>query len=402
MLSDQENKRRDRRKQKMLWKRCPFVTASLLCFLFAEIFCFTSAMAAGRESASAYLVQNLTVPCWADLAALPVEVSALFGEASDPENAQPAAAETDGTSDAGKGKGNTVSGNPQTASGTQKTKADTVQAGTAQADTAQTGAAQAGTAQTGAAQAGTAQTEAAQSQPAQSDIVQPADVTAYTTYTPVVIHSKFYQDSGKIAQTTDYPYQTVGDAYFRDAVFIGDSRMLGIHDYSGWKDQADFFCDSGFSLYVWSKNGEVMDQRSGKKVNLETAMGNRHYGKIYLTVGMNDLGYGTTAQYGAELQQMLTMLRKAQPDAVIYLLANLHMAEAKNDPAGVYNNTNTNDKNTTMASYADGKHIFYLDENTIFTDEKGYLRQELTFDGFHLYAAGYQQWADFIRQHAVS
>jgi len=226
-------------------------------------------------------------------------------------------------------------------------------------------------------------------------------VTNFLTYTPVQVSSPYFQDRGKTAQTTDCNYQKADDSYFSDAAFIGDSRTLGLHDYSGWKNLADFYCDSGFSLYQWSRDDQIADQETGKKTDFLTAFSGKKYGKIYIMVGMNDLGYGNTQQFQGRLQKMISELEQLQPNAMIYLMANLHMAASKSNLSEAYNNVNLNDKNAAMAELADGIHTVYLDANPLFTDEQGNLKAELTFDGFHLYATGYVQWADFIKNHTV-
>ncbi len=66
-----------------------------------------------------------------------------------------------------------------------------------------------------------------------------------------------------------------------------------------------------------------------------------------------------------------------------------------------FNNININDKNVASARLANGKDVFYLDCNPLFTDEEGYLQAELTFDGVHLYAQHYDKWRDFLFEHGV-
>ena len=65
------------------------------------------------------------------------------------------------------------------------------------------------------------------------------------------------------------------------------------------------------------------------------------------------------------------------------------------------NNVNINDKNAAAASLADGTNIFYLDSNPMFTDEEGFLKADLTFDGVHLYANNYEAWKEFFMEHGV-
>lgn len=225
-------------------------------------------------------------------------------------------------------------------------------------------------------------------------------VTNFITYVPTQVDSKYYSDPGKIALTTDYDYSTVDDSYFDDAAFIGDSRTLGLNDYSGWTN-ADFFCENGFCTYLWKKGTEVTYQKTHRKMTLEDAVSLRKYGKIYLMIGMNDCGYGTTEDFRGRLQDMIAMIEDRQPDAVIYLMANLHISKAKSDGDAIFNNTDINDKNVVIGECADGVRTFYLDYNGLYTDDSGFLKQELTFDGVHLYAKYYQPWLDYIRSHAV-
>ncbi|MCI8557946.1 MAG: hypothetical protein HFI19_09315 [Lachnospiraceae bacterium] len=228
----------------------------------------------------------------------------------------------------------------------------------------------------------------------------PAGVTEFVTYDPKSVVSPYYTDPGKIALTTSYPYETADDAYFSDAAFIGDSRTLGLYDYSGLP-YTDFYCDNGFCTYRWSMGEKIMYQNAGREVLLDEAMEQKIYGKIYLMVGLNDCGYGNIENFKERYVQLLDMLHNKQPDAVIYLLANLHISKEKSDGDAVYNNDDINAHNVAIAELADGINYFYLDARELFLDEQGYLKTELTFDGVHLYADGYRQWMDYLRQHAV-
>lgn len=222
----------------------------------------------------------------------------------------------------------------------------------------------------------------------------------YIYYDPIAVNSKYYSDPGCIALTSDYDYVTVEDDYFNDACFIGDSRMMGIFDYANLR-QADFYCNNGYCTYLWSKGKEVNHQNTGKKVVLDDALSGKTYGKIYIMIGLNDCGYGNIDNFSERLSAMLDMIKEKQPDAIIFLMANLHMSQAKSDGDAVYNNVDLNAHNVAVAAFADGDKIFYLDFNPEFTDENGYLRSEETFDGVHLYADGYVRCAEFLKEHGV-
>lgn len=224
--------------------------------------------------------------------------------------------------------------------------------------------------------------------------------TEFVEYTPIETNSRYYSDAGKVALTTTYDYVLENDSYFNDAVFLGDSRTLGISDYAGLEG-ADFFCDNGMTIYKLLEDTGVTWQRTGEKVDLKEILQEKRYGKIYIMLGMNELGYGDTPMYLKQYLKVIRQLQEWQPDAIIYVMANLHVSREKNDMESEFNNININDKNVAVARLADGKSVFYLDCNPLFTDEEGYLQAELTFDGVHLYAQHYDKWRTFLMEHGV-
>lgn len=227
----------------------------------------------------------------------------------------------------------------------------------------------------------------------------PKGVTDFEFYEPVQIESRYYKDAGKVALTTVYPYTKENTSYFDDAAFLGDSRTLGISDYAGL-EHADFYCDSGMTIFRILED-EVTYQKTGSKVRMTEVLQTKQYGKIYIMLGMNELGYGDTEMYLDQYQQVLQQIQEWQPEAVIYIMANLHVSREKNNMETEFNNININDKNAASASLANGTDVFYLDVNPVFTDEEGYLKSELTFDGVHLYAKHYDAWREFLLEHAV-
>lgn len=223
--------------------------------------------------------------------------------------------------------------------------------------------------------------------------------TRFETYEPIETDSIYYSDAGKIAYTTDYEYSRVEDNYFEDAAFLGDSRTLGISDYAGLP--ADFYCESGMTVYKLLGDKGVVYQKSGQKVNLEKVLQQKFYGKIYIMLGMNELGYGNTEKYLEQYQSVVDKIRELQPEAVIFIMANLHVSAARNNMETEFNNVNINAKNAAVATLANGTDIFYLDSNYLFVDDKGFLKGDLTFDGVHLYANNYEVWKEFLKEHGV-
>ena len=224
-------------------------------------------------------------------------------------------------------------------------------------------------------------------------------ITKFEIYDPQEIDSIYYSDAGKVALTTEYPYTKENIGYFHDAAFLGDSRTLGISDYAGL-EEADFYCDSGMMIFKLLEE-KVTYQKTGEKVDLNQVLQEKQYGKIYIMLGMNELGYGNTETYLEQYRKVLNQIKEWQPHAIIYVMANLHVSREKNNMETEFNNININDKNAASAQLANGTDIFYLDVNPLFTDRDGFLNADLSFDGVHLYAQHYDVWREFLLEHAV-
>ena len=116
--------------------------------------------------------------------------------------------------------------------------------------------------------------------------------------------------------------QTVGKEYFDDALFIGDSRTVGISEY-GDLNNAIFFANTGMSVYnVFEKNVSVPQVG---KLKLEQLLTYKKFGKIYIMLGINELGYNqekTLKKY----KDLLKFIQEKQSNAIIYIEANLHVS----------------------------------------------------------------------------
>lgn len=222
----------------------------------------------------------------------------------------------------------------------------------------------------------------------------------YISYEKKKTDSPWYTDPGKIPLTTKYDYQKVKKDYFDDAVFIGDSRIVGMYDYSGLTN-ATFFAKTGLTVYNLLDDEFVKDPDTGKDVSVSYMMQHHTYGKIYLMVGINELGTGGTERFAEAYKDVLKKFRKWQPDAVIYVQSIMGVSPKKDKTDPVFNNTNIRDKNYAISKLTDGIHIFYLNIQEIYEDKNHNLLQDLTFDDVHLYAQHYDKWVKYLKTHAV-
>ena len=186
-------------------------------------------------------------------------------------------------------------------------------------------------------------------------------------------------------------------SYFDNALFIGDSRTVGLYEYGGLGN-AEVFAHSGMSIYkVFNEEFEL---QSGEKTTLEDALQEKQFGKVYIMLGINELGYDFD-QTVERFSDAIELIRELQPQALIFIQANLHITNKKSQDSDLFNNTNINHFNQTVGNLADGKHVFYLDVNPLYDDAEGGLSEEFTADHAHILGKYYLEWVDFILQNAV-
>lgn len=193
------------------------------------------------------------------------------------------------------------------------------------------------------------------------------------------------------------PFTTADISYLNDALFIGDSRTVGLREY-GQTQGPDFFATTGMNVY--NVRDSAADVPGVGNVTLDGLLSSKHYGKIYVMLGINELGYNrdnTVVRYG----ELIDWIKGKAPDSLIFIEANLHVAAGRSNTDQVFNNTNINDFNSKIAQFADNKKVFYIDVNELFDDANGDLKAECTSDNTHVLGKYYVEWVDWILTKAI-
>ncbi len=191
-------------------------------------------------------------------------------------------------------------------------------------------------------------------------------------------------------------FTTVTEDYFADALFIGDSRTVGLGLYAPIGD-ATYFGSTGMTSYSVF---DVTAEDTGVYSYLETLLQENTYGKIYFMIGINELGSNKDSQREAFLN-VIERIREYQPNAIIFLMANLSVTYNRSVSDAYINRDSVTEFNQWIQTNANGVDIFYLDCNFLFCDEEGYLRSDLSWDGAHVYASVYTEWSQYIMEHGI-
>lgn len=194
-----------------------------------------------------------------------------------------------------------------------------------------------------------------------------------------------------------YEFTTVGDDYFADACFIGDSRTVGISQYAGIEN-ATFLCKTSLTIYDYEKP-KITYENSKKSIH--DILSEKQFAKIYLMVGINECGTGTPETFYERYRDVVTDIRALQPDALIFIQGNLFVTEKKSNDGDSITNENIAARNDLIATLANQKDIFYIDVNESSLCEDGALVPDYTWDQVHIKAQYYPIWKDFLLQHAI-
>lgn len=167
---------------------------------------------------------------------------------------------------------------------------------------------------------------------------------------------------------------------------------MGIAKFAGIEG-ADFYACTGMSVYtVWKETSSV---GNWGKMLLEEVLQQKDYDRIYLMLGINELGYNmdkTIATHAA----LVARIRELQPRAYLMICANMHVTQKRSSSDKIINNARIDQLDAAFSQQADGKSIFYLDVNPVFDDENGALGAQYTQDNTHILGKYYALWKDFL------
>ncbi|MBO4901277.1 MAG: hypothetical protein J5518_00595 [Lachnospiraceae bacterium] len=193
------------------------------------------------------------------------------------------------------------------------------------------------------------------------------------------------------------PFSTVDLSYFDDALFIGDSRMLGFGMYSGLTN-ATFYAVTSFTIFRYETMPVV--QTPTGKVPIFDALPYDQFTKIYIKVGLNELG-GSDSSFIKVYDEFVTRLRQMEPRAIIYTHAILPVTAAKSETDHTHSNENINARNEALRQYAEEHKCYYIDIKPVVSLPDGSLMPEMAGDGIHLKAGYMELWKEYLRTHAV-
>ena len=217
-----------------------------------------------------------------------------------------------------------------------------------------------------------------------------------TTYDEYISHisADIYGDKG-VLHAAEYPFKKVDITYMDDALFIGDSRTVGLKKYTDIKEHADFLCVTSMTVY------KALSSDFDGQGSIEKRVKNNKYGKVYIMLGVNELGTGTTEDFLKSYTELVDRILELSPETKVIIQGIMNIDKAQSTSDKIFNNENILARNHAIATLADNERVFYLDVNPLVCDEDGFLREDLRGDHLHLLGKSNEIWREFLLSHGV-
>ena len=198
--------------------------------------------------------------------------------------------------------------------------------------------------------------------------------------------------------------EAVDNSYFDNAAFVGDSRTDGLMLYSGI-GTGENLTSNGLSVFSLAEKKALTIGE--EKYTLLEALALKEYGKVYLSLGVNELGYSSKndSSFYRHYCEAIDAIRRVQPNAVIYVQTLIPVNEKQVEEYNGNKYNLTNDRlrtyNDLIRQAAEEKQVVCLDLYSLFVDENGSLPEGDSRDGVHLRKEPCQRWLDYLKTHTA-
>lgn len=191
----------------------------------------------------------------------------------------------------------------------------------------------------------------------------------------------------------------VEDDYFADVLFLGDSRTHGLQLYGGLTTGTYFHAVGATVESVFSKATQEIE--GGKKLPIVDALEGQTCSKVYVMLGVNELGWPMAEKFGEQFGLLVDRIREELPDAEVVIQSILPVSAKQDAKKSYVNNKRIVTYNTILEELAQEKQCPYLNVAEAVADETGCLKSNFTTDGVHLNIAGSKEWVAYLKSHPV-
>lgn len=203
-------------------------------------------------------------------------------------------------------------------------------------------------------------------------------------------------EEGKSEETT--PKKSTNVKFDETVAFIGDSRTQGFIMYNGLKDVQDY---SYVGLMVDTAISKKFVKTSkGEKITLLEDMKGKNIKRVYIMLGVNELGWSYPQVFKSKYKELIKEIRKIKPDAQIYVQSIIPVTKSRDKSDKYFNNTRIEQYNKLIKEVALEENVEYLDVQSALTNSEGYLPEETSPDGIHIGKSYCEKWLEYLKNNS--
>lgn len=189
------------------------------------------------------------------------------------------------------------------------------------------------------------------------------------------------------------------DAFFEDAIFIGDSVSMALRSRSLSENKlpgATFVVRASYGS-GHAVNGTMLLSYRGTEMSPENAVSTSGAKKVFIMLGMNDLNiYGLDGTI-ANWNTLTNRIKEKSPDVQIYVQSMSPIVTGSE--SGKLNNPTIDEYNQMLHDFASQNGFCYIDVATFLKDETNGLSRKYCSDNYvHLNNSGADVWIDVLEK----
>lgn len=201
------------------------------------------------------------------------------------------------------------------------------------------------------------------------------------------------------------------EAWFADAVFVGDSLTIGWRDYNNimLQNNPQFFGQTRFLCEKSYGAGHAVEPISDTSIHpiyggvqhqIQDSISLMSAKKVFICFGLNDLAIwgieGTIQNY----RDVLNRIIDVNPDVEIYIISAMYMYRGSEHT--ILNNSNLRIFNRELIGLCNEMGLEFLDIASHLVDEDGFVLEEYSSDHYvHQTYVAYAIWAQILRSVAA-
>lgn len=223
------------------------------------------------------------------------------------------------------------------------------------------------------------------------------DKTNNENQTENQVENKVDNPVDDIEQNEDW--KTAEDDYFKDAVFIGNSRTEGFILNNGLTSKVTSYTHKGLTVDTIFTDKVI--NMNGKKLAIMEALKETRFPKVYIMLGINETGWVYSNIFINKYAKIIDEIKKINPQCAIYIQSIIPVTEKVSREHQYINNSKIEEYNSLIKKMAEEKDIYYLNVQESVINQNGALPEDAATDGIHLNRKYCEKWFEYLKEHTI-